>query len=360
MNFKNISKNLVRVGSIALAGVLSSSLLVACGGGGKGGKKRDNIVIMTEELSGLFNPFYATSGTDMDVVGMTQIGMLTTDRSGKTVAGDEYATVVKDFEVKEISGGDQTQYTFVIKNGLEFSDGKPLTMNDVFFNIYEYLDPVYTGSSTMYSIDIVGLTQYRTQQNLSDDSDLNEELSNAASTNAYMRILELVDVYEVTGKKGDNSYEMSDAEMKEAIANWGITDGYKGAVSTEKQQSEWSEDKYREILLSDYELTLETFQKELEADFKAAKESYDLETMPYSEHKELLSNDIFKFFLYEGLIQPEYNKIQGKVDKTKILRFTGITDVSGYTEESAIQRVFNDKTKYELNQVLTYWGTAGT
>ena len=360
MNFKNISKNLVRIGSIALAGVLSSSLLVACGGGGKGGKKRDNIVIMTEELSGLFNPFYATSGTDMDVVGMTQISMLTTDRSGKTVAGDEYPTVVKDFEVKEISDGAQTQYTFVIKNGLEFSDGKPLTMNDVFFNMYEYLDPVYTGSSTMYSIDIVGLTQYRTQQNLSDDSDLNEELSNAASTNAYMRILELVDVYEVTGKKGDNSYEMSDAEMKEAIANWGITDGYKGAVSTEKQQSEWSEDKYREILLSDYELTLETFQKELEADFKAAKESYDLETMPYSEHKELLSNDIFKFFLYEGLIQPEYNKIQGKVDKTKILRFTGITDVSDYTEESAIQRVFNDKTKYELNQVLTYWGTAGT
>lgn len=42
-------------------------------------QEKDSIVIMTEELSGLFNPFYATSGTDMDVVGMTQIGMLGTD-----------------------------------------------------------------------------------------------------------------------------------------------------------------------------------------------------------------------------------------------------------------------------------------
>ena len=128
-------------------------------------RKKDSIVIMTEELSGLFNPFYATSGTDMDVVGMTQISMLGTDKEGNPVAGDEESTVVKAFDyVINGSGEDaKTVYTFVIKNGLKFSDGKPLTMNDVMFNIYEYLDPVYTGSSTMYSIDIEGLSRYRTQ-----------------------------------------------------------------------------------------------------------------------------------------------------------------------------------------------------
>ena len=61
-------------------------------------KKKDSIVIMTEELSGLFNPFYATSGTDMDVVGMTQISMLSTDKEGNPVAGDEESTVVKAFD----------------------------------------------------------------------------------------------------------------------------------------------------------------------------------------------------------------------------------------------------------------------
>lgn len=130
--------------------------------------KKDSIVIMTEELSGLFNPFYATAGPDMDVVGMTQIGMLSTDSGGNPVAGDDESTVVKDFKYEITGSGDsaKTVYTFVIKNGLKFSDGVPLTMNDVMFNIYEYLDPVYTGSSTMYSIDIEGLSQYRTQQNL--------------------------------------------------------------------------------------------------------------------------------------------------------------------------------------------------
>ena len=134
-------------------------------------RKKDSIVIMTEELSGLFNPFYATSGTDMDVVGMTQIGMLGTDKEGNPVAGDDESTVVKAFDyVINGSGEDaKTVYTFVIKNGLKFSDGKPLTMNDVMFNIYEYLDPVYTGSSTMYSIDIEGLSRYRTQTNQSGD-----------------------------------------------------------------------------------------------------------------------------------------------------------------------------------------------
>ena len=164
-------------------------------------KKKDSIVIMTEELSGLFNPFYATAGADMDVVGMTQIGMLSTDSGGNPVAGDDESTVVKDFKYEITGSGDsaKTVYTFVIKNGLKFSDGVPLTMNDVMFNIYEYLDPVYTGSSTMYSIDIEGLSQYRTQQNLSDNDETELLISQQAAANAQLRILEMVDIYEKFG-----------------------------------------------------------------------------------------------------------------------------------------------------------------
>ncbi len=364
-------KRMSRFISLLLCGAVSASVFTSFAGckkdddtPGVGGSKKDSIVLMTEELSGLFNPFYATAGADMDVVGMTQIGMLSTDENGLPVAGDDHPTVVKDFEVKIQEGAtkedDKTIYTFVIKNNLKFSDGKPLTMNDVFFNMYEYLDPVYTGSSTMYSIDIEGLTQYRTQQNLSDDGDVSASLTESASTSAYMRIMELVDIYEIYGEQGDNSYELDRAGMYDAIEDWGVTDGYKAAVSTEKQQLTWTDADYQAKLKEDYELTLKTFKEELQADFKAAKESFDLETMPYSEHKELLSNDIFKFFLYEGKITPKYNTIEGKTDRTKILKFEGTTDVSGYTEASAIERVFNDTVKYELNKVLTYAGTAGT
>ena len=60
--------------------------------------------MMTEELNGLFNPFYATAGTDMDIVGMTQIGMLTTDDNGNTTCGENEATVVLDYEISESNG----------------------------------------------------------------------------------------------------------------------------------------------------------------------------------------------------------------------------------------------------------------
>ena len=163
-------KKLIAIIAGAVAVVLAVGIVLGIEFCGKKGEKT-SINIMSEELSGNYNPFYATSAADQDVIGMTQIGMLSTDKSGNTVAGDEEATVVKAYKQEEstdASGNPVTVYTFVIKNGLKFSDGHPLTMEDVLFNMYEYLDPVYTGSSTMYSIDIVGLGNYRTQQNLSE------------------------------------------------------------------------------------------------------------------------------------------------------------------------------------------------
>lgn len=329
-------------------------------------KEKSSIVIMTEELSGLFNPFYATSGTDMDVVGMTQIGMLSTDRDGNTVAGDDEPTVVKAFEYEIIGSGEnaETVYTFVLKNGLKFSDGHPLTMEDVLFNMYEYLDPVYTGSSTMYSIDIKGLTQYRTQTNYSDGGDnASANIANQAAALAQLRIMELISLFETVGKiqGSQSSYKMTDAEVRDAIAGWSVTTGYISAVATDAEKAVMTDADYREMLLDDYELTLSTFKKELESDFKAAKESFDLTTMPYSEWAEELSNDIFKFFLYEGYITPEYEKIQGRDNKLKIIRFDNAGIVDSYsTMEQAIARVYKDKTENNLNEVLSYWGTSGT
>lgn len=330
------------------------------------GSKKDAIVIMTEELSGLFNPFYATSGTDQDVVGMTQIGMLSTDKQGKTEAGDDLPTVVKDFtqETVKNDGNEETVYTFVIKNGLKFSDGKPLTMNDVLFNMYEYLDPVYTGSSTMYSINIKGLSQYRTQKNYSQGGDeAEDQISNQANAYAKLRINELVAVFEDNGLIAGttNSYSMTEAQMAAAIKNWDVSDGYKDAVASEKEQETMTETDYRNQLQADYEYTLKTFKEELEADYKTAKESYDTTIDPYKEHAEKLASDTFKFFLYEGYIVPKYREVMGKKDRTKIESFENEAIATTYnTEEKAINRVYGDNVKSSLNAILTGWGTAGT
>ena len=38
----------------------------------------------------------------------------------------------------------RTEYEFLIKKDIKFSDGTTLTIKDVLFNMYVYLDPAYT------------------------------------------------------------------------------------------------------------------------------------------------------------------------------------------------------------------------
>ena len=150
-----------KVLSLILCLVLCLGMAVTatgCGGGGGGGKG-DALVVQTEQLDGLFNPFFYTAANDGTIVAMTQIGMLGSDYvNGESVVayGEDEAVVALDYDIKE--NADKTvTYTFVLKNGIKFSDGHPLTMEDVLFNYYVYLDPVYTGSNTLYSTDIIGL-----------------------------------------------------------------------------------------------------------------------------------------------------------------------------------------------------------
>ncbi len=370
----------VRFFSSVLGAVMACGVILptaaACGDETATSKKRDSMVIMTEELTGLFNPFYATSGADMDVVGMTQLAMLSTDYDPtaekvedrvKVVVGENEPTAVLAYSDIPAEDESKTVYTFVLKNDLKFSDGKPLTMNDVMFNIYEYLDPVYTGSSTMYSIDIQGLTQYRTQTNFSGETGGTEDdISEDARAYAVARIDELINVYKDNGETETGSYYLDEADMKEAISKHNVTPGFKNAVATKSEQADMLDADYRKILLADYNLALTEFKKELETDFLSAKEAYDLNTAPYSDWKKEFSNDVFKFFYMEGKIKPEYEeKPGGGYNRAKITGFDyqighGFDDVKAYTKEQAIAAVYKDTINEELLNVLSYWGTATT
>ena len=130
-----------------------TSALSSCSGSGD-----QAFVIMTDTLDGLFNPFFSTSASDGTIVSMTQIGMLSsdTDENGDAhvAFGPDYAVVVLDYEssydINEKSENPDKQgvttYTFVIKNGLKFSDGEALTIEDVLFNLYVYLSAIFTSS----------------------------------------------------------------------------------------------------------------------------------------------------------------------------------------------------------------------
>ena len=332
------------------------SVLSSCGGNGD-----QAFVIMTDTLDGLFNPFFSTSASDGTIVSMTQIGMLTSDTDEKGDAqvafGPEYAVVTLDYkssyDINESSENPDekqgvTTYTFVIKNGLKFSDGKPLTIEDVLFNMYVYLDPVYTGSSTMYSTDIQGLSQYRIQQNLSGGTNADEHLTSLARTKAQSRITELINVFR-TFEKSSGTYETTEEKMREKIESWGLSAGYKSAISNDPNSVTNAQ------LLKDYEKTLELFKKELERDYEAAKEAYTDE--PYKSNG---FDEITSFMYMEGYVRVEFGEKDGKLnaDKSVIKKVERDYPSSIDTKEKAIQYVYDSKINSELHIILSAWATA--
>jgi len=111
------------------------------------------LVVAYQEFSQKFSPFFADTGYDNDVAGMTQISLLTTDRvggiifnaiEGETVAYNGTDYLYKgpaDTKVAYDAATDTTKYTARLRVGMKFSDGEPVTADDVIFTYYTYLDP---------------------------------------------------------------------------------------------------------------------------------------------------------------------------------------------------------------------------
>ena len=347
----------------------SVATLASCqsGDNGTSSSMPSALVLASEALDGVFNPFFSTTGADGSVVGMTQIGMLTTGYEQKpdgsfqaTVAyGDNEAVVTKDLKEEYNSTDKTTTYTFVIKNGIKFSDGMPLTIGDVLFNMYVYLDPVYTGSSTMYSTDILGLANYRTQSYLSDDSNTDSALSESAANLAKQRRDTLINLFRQVGQTPTaGSYSANESKMKDAISKWNPTPGYKSAISSKELTTE----EYRAQLLQDYVTALNYFKEELATDYASAQEAFPILDAPYKDWKTYFEDPVFCFMLYEGFVTIEYAKDGNNKDiKTKIEKITKkyndevVTDMA-----AAINYVYTSKVTSQFDQIISYWATSQT
>ncbi len=140
-----------------------------------GSNESTPLVVGYLPFSEKFSPFYADTGYDQDVVSMVSLGIMTTDRTGAIVYnaiegetipynGTDYTyTGPADISVNYDETSDTTTYHIKIRDDLVFSDGEPLTAKDILFTYYVLCDPTYAGSSTLYSVDIQGMQNYRTQ-----------------------------------------------------------------------------------------------------------------------------------------------------------------------------------------------------
>ena len=181
-------KNTKQVIALASAAALSVSVLAGCGGAASDATSEststataeasntaasDGTLVLAETgFEGKFSPFFASSASDQDVIDLTQLGLLGADRKGEMILngiegetreynGTDYTYYgTSDCVVTENDDGTVT-YDIKLRDDLKFSDGEPVTIEDVIFSMYVFLDPTYDGSVTMYSTPIVGLEEYR-------------------------------------------------------------------------------------------------------------------------------------------------------------------------------------------------------
>ncbi len=133
---------------------------------------RDTLVAGYDSFSGKFSPFFSKTKYDGDVVRVTSVTLLDTDRDGNVVqkgaTGETIAYNGTDYTYHGIADCTVTQnedgtvvYDFTLRNDIKFSDGQALTADDVIFSMYVLSDPTYDGSSTFHALPILGMEEYR-------------------------------------------------------------------------------------------------------------------------------------------------------------------------------------------------------
>lgn len=347
------NNKLLRTVAKALCAVtVCSGVVTPLMGCGNNKKKISNestpLVLATDVLDGVFNPFFYTSGSDGEIVSQTQIGMLTSDENGQPDSGWDEACVAFDYSVvttgnKDLVQGNDysryyTDYYFAIKDNVKFSDGVDLTINDVLFNVYMYLDPAYTGSSTMYSVAIKGIDKYRTQT---------DREGNQSASDTYFNSLTETRI--------------------NSIINW----------ATNEQEGDWSalsnyeDQKYPQTIENDILQIHKLFKEELESDWRNS-ESIEAEK-EYVKYKDQNGNllittheDVFLYQYGILLMIPHYGDDR-KIDYYEKQNNYPFTD---YSEEKIINyvyaRMFDNyqsatKTyKANLLSAITQYATAST
>ena len=229
--------------TLAIILILSMCLFAFVGCGGGAGTDEKPLVVGYSNFSSKFSPFFAETAYDQDVATMTSVALLTTDRQGAVVEKGKTGEVrpynntdysyygPADLTITENADG-TVDYDFELREDMTFSDGTPLTVDDVIFSMYVLSDPTYDGSSTFFALPIVGMEEYRsgmdTLGNLivaagPDNADFSlwtEEQQTTFWTNAKAAseaiAQEICDYCKAAG------YNAEDDPIEACAANWGF------------------------------------------------------------------------------------------------------------------------------------------
>lgn len=149
------------------------------------GQSDTPFVVGCTSLNGHFNPFMSSTGADSQSVDFTQAMLFTKDRSGRIVRkgingeihsfhNEDYTYYgIANIKVRNKKEKGYGVYRITIRDDIRFSDGQPMTIDDVIFSIYAFCDESYEGSNELKYSTIRGLLNY--QLNSDEASKLTDE-----------------------------------------------------------------------------------------------------------------------------------------------------------------------------------------
>ena len=145
------------------------------------------LVVGQTNFSEKFCGMFAEAVPDQQISDIVGAYLFDNDRAGAVIYngiegetteynGTEYTyTGLSDITVTQ--GEDETVYDIKLRDDVKFSDGEPLTADDLIFTLYVYSDTDYDGNATLYSTNIKGMKNYRLNSTAAD-SITDEDVAN--------------------------------------------------------------------------------------------------------------------------------------------------------------------------------------
>ena len=191
------------------------------------------LVVGSLDMSEKFSGFFAESVPDQTIVNLTGLYLIENDRAGSIIfngAGDEGETIAyngTDYtyhtlaNVTVTENDDNTVYNIKMRDDVVFSDGTPVTADDVIFSLYVYADTDYDGYGTLNSTNIKGLQNYR----------LNSTAADSVSDEDVAKAIEEMPDELAAGVKElmkgllDSEYDWADSAWEDYKDAYGVSSG---------------------------------------------------------------------------------------------------------------------------------------
>ncbi|PEC63742.1 ABC transporter substrate-binding protein [Bacillus toyonensis] len=118
----------------------------------KAKNRKDTLVVGISKPGGVFLPYFQQNGWDGNVTSVIFASLVSTDKQGKPIP-----ELAEKWDVSS----DQLTYTFHLRKDLKFSDGLPLTADDVAFTLTLLHDKAYEGEIDISQYAVKGGKEYK-------------------------------------------------------------------------------------------------------------------------------------------------------------------------------------------------------